>query len=77
MRGEDFRGGGSIPPASDGLFAQRNTVGNFFLTLTSFPAQIRDFKNLKGIWHQMLARSSQLQVIFGFLKPLFHVQILD
>ena len=30
LRWEDFRGGGSIPPASDGLFAQRNTVGNLF-----------------------------------------------
>ena len=46
-----------------------------FLTLTSFPAQIRDFKNLKGTWHQMLARSRQLQSIFGLLKPLLHDQI--
>ena len=46
-----------------------------FLTLNSFPAQIRDFKNLKGSWHQMLARSRQLQSIFGLLKPLLHVQI--
>ena len=30
LRVEDFRGGGSIPPPSDGLFAQRNTVGNIF-----------------------------------------------
>ena len=47
-----------------------------FLTLTSFPAQMRDFKNLKGTWHQMLARSRQLQGIFGLLKPFLHVQIL-
>ena len=47
-----------------------------FLTLNSFPAPIRDFKNLKGTWHQMLARSRQLQGIFGLLKPFLHVQIL-
>ena len=46
------------------------------LTLNSFPAPIRDFKNLKGTWHQMLARSRQLQGIFGLLKPFLHVQIL-
>ena len=45
------------------------------LTLTSFLAQISDFKNLKGAWHQMLACSRLPQGIFGFLKPLFHVQI--
>ena len=27
-----------------------------FLTLNSFPAHIRDFKNLKVTWHQMLAK---------------------
>ena len=43
--------------------------------LDSFPAHIRDFKNLKGIWHQMLARSHQLQSIFRLLKPFLHVQI--
>ena len=48
----------------------------YFLTLNSFPAQIRKFKNLKGTWHQMHARSGQLQGIFGFLKPLIHVWIL-
>ena len=48
----------------------------YFLTLNSFPAPIRDFKNLKGTWHQMLARSRQLQGIFGLLKPFLHVQIL-
>ena len=48
---------------------------NSFLTLNSFPAHIRDFKNLKGIWHQMLARSHQLQSIFRLLKPFLHVQI--
>ena len=47
-----------------------------FLTLTSFLAPISDFKNLKGTWHQMLARSRQLQGIFGLLKPFLHVQIL-
>ena len=47
-----------------------------FLTLNSFPAHIRDFKNLKSTWHQMLARSHQLQGIFGLLKPFIHVQIL-
>ena len=46
------------------------------MTLTSFPAHIRDFKNLKGIWHQILARFRQLQSIFGLLKPLLHGQIL-
>ena len=46
-----------------------------FLTLNSFPAHIRDFKNLKGTWHQMLARSRQLQSIFGLLKPFLHGQI--
>ena len=45
------------------------------LTLNSFPAHIRDFKNLKGIWHQMLARSHQLQSIFRLLKPFLPVQI--
>ena len=30
MRGEYFRGEGSIPAACDGLFAERNTVGNIF-----------------------------------------------
>ena len=48
---------------------------NSFLTLNSFPAHIRDFKNLKGIWHQMLARCHQLQSIFRLLKPFLHVQI--
>ena len=48
----------------------------YFLTLNSFPAQIRKFKNLKGTWHQMHARSGQLQGIFGFLRPLIHVRIL-
>ena len=47
-----------------------------FLTLTSFLAKISDFKNLKGTWHQMLARSRHLQGIFGLLKPFLHVQIL-
>ena len=47
-----------------------------FLTLSSFPANNRDFKNLKGTWHQMHARSGQLQGVFGFLKPLIHVWIL-
>ena len=46
-----------------------------FLTLTSYPAQMRDFKNLKGTWHQMLARSRQLQSIFGLLEPFLHGQI--
>ena len=46
-----------------------------FLTLISFPANFRDFKNLKGTWHQMLARSHQLQSIFGLLKPFLHGQI--
>ena len=49
----------------------------YFLTLTFFPSQIRNFKNLKGIWHQMQSCPCQLQGIFGFLKPLFHVQIVD
>ena len=40
-----------------------------------FAAQRGDFKNLKGIWHQMLSCSRQLQGIFGFLKPLFYAQI--
>ena len=48
---------------------------NSFLTLTSFPAPMRHFKNLKGTWHQMLARSRQLQSIFGLLKPFLHGQI--
>ena len=48
---------------------------NSFLTLNSFPAHIRDLKNLKGIWQQMLARSHQLQSIFRLLKPFPHVQI--
>ena len=47
-----------------------------FLTLNSFPANIRDFKNVKGTWHQMLACSRQLQGIFGLIKPLLHGQIL-
>ena len=47
-----------------------------FLNLNSFPAHIRDFKNLKSTWHQMLARSHQLQGIFGLLKPFIHVHIL-
>ena len=46
-----------------------------FLTLTSIPTHIRDFKNLKGTWHHMLACSRQLQGVFGLLKPLLHVQI--
>ena len=49
----------------------------YFFTLTSFPDEIRDFTNLKGTWHQMLLCPHQLQGILGFLKPLFHVQILD
>ena len=57
-------------------FCSANHGWKSFLTLTSFPAQIRDFKNLKGTWHQMLARSRQLQGIFGLLKPFLHVQIL-
>ena len=48
---------------------------NSFLTLTSFPANMRYFKNLKGTWHQMLARSHQLQSIFGLSKPFLHGQI--
>ena len=48
----------------------------YFLTLNSFPAPIRNFKNLKGTWHQMLACSRQLLGIFGFIKPLLHGQIL-
>ena len=47
-----------------------------FFTLNGFPPPMRDFKNLKGTWHQMHARSGQLQGIFGFLKPLIHVWIL-
>ena len=45
------------------------------MTLNSFPAQIRDFQNLKGTWHQMLARSRKLQSIFGLLTHLLLVQI--
>ena len=37
---------------------------------------MRDFKHLKGTWHQMIARSHQLQGIFGLLKPFIHVHIL-
>ena len=46
------------------------------MTLNSFLAHISDFKNLKGTWHQMLARSRQLEGIFGLLKPFLLVQIL-
>ena len=46
-----------------------------FLTLTSFLAQISDFKNLKGTWHKTLWCSHQLQGNFRWLKPLLHVQI--
>ena len=37
---------------------------------------MRDLKNLKGTWHPMLARSRQLQGIFGLLNSFRHVQIL-
>ena len=46
------------------------------MTLNSFLAHISDFKNLKSIWHEMLARSRQLEGIFGLLKPFLLVQIL-
>ena len=77
MRGGRFQGRRIDSGYPRWAFCPAKHGWKYFLTLTSFPAQIRDFKNLKGIWHQMLARSCQLQVIFGFLKPLFHVQILD
>ena len=32
---------------------QQNTVGNLFWLWPLFFSQIRDFKNLKGTWHQM------------------------
>ena len=47
-----------------------------FLTLTSFPAPIRHFKNLKGTWDKNLSCSHQLQSNFQLLKPLLHAQIL-
>ena len=46
-----------------------------FLTLTSFPAPIRHFKNLKGTWDKNLSCSHQLQSNFQLLKPLLHAQI--
>ena len=62
-----------LPPMG---FSLSETRLEFFFDFELFPAHIRDFKNLKSTWHQMLARSHQLQGIFGLLKPFIHVHIL-
>ena len=67
-------GRGSIPACSMG-FSPSETRLEIFFTLTSFPAQIRDFKNLKGTWHKKELSWHYQKGIFGLPIPLLHVQI--
>ena len=57
-------------------FHSANHGWKSFLTLNSFPAHIRYFKNLKSTWHKTLSCSCQLQTIFWSLTPHLHVLIM-
>merc|ERR1712027_2431 len=50
-------------------FRSANHGWKSFLTLNSFPAHMRYFKNLKSTWHKNLSCSCQLQTIFWSLTP--------
>ena len=47
-----------------------------FFALNGFPPPMRDFKNLKGIWHKCLSCSCQLRSNFWLLISNLHVLIL-
>ena len=57
-------------------FRSANHGWKSFLTLNSFPAHMRYFKNLKSTWHKNLSCSCQLQTIFWSLTPHLHVLIM-
>ena len=57
-------------------FCSANHSWKSFLTLNSFPAHMRYFKNLKSTWHKNLSCSCQLQTIFWSLTPHLHVLII-
>ena len=57
-------------------FRSANHGWKSFLTLNSFPAHMRYFKNLKSTWHKILSCSCQLQTIFWSLTPHLHVLIM-
>ena len=57
-------------------FRSANHGWKSFLTLNSFPAHSRYFKNLKSTWHKILSCSCQLQTIFWSVTPHLHVLIM-
>ena len=57
-------------------FCSANHGWKSFLTLNSFPAHMRYFKNLKSTWHKNLSCSCQIQTIFWSLTPHLHVLIM-
>ena len=57
-------------------FRSANHGWKSFLTLNSFPAHSRYFKNLKSTWHKTLSCSCQLQTIFWSPTPHLHVLIM-